>query len=292
MLVEVSRKAFLASLVPVIVNSILNEHQIIVDIVAFVSKGVFPRSRLGEKQRGKILAGWVSRKMSTIAQWAIKDMDAMHNEGPMENSAAAVAAANELHRVSISSHKSSGGPAIAGGPTSSLRNTERAAQIPEQRELEHAFDSSRRASQSHGYGQGPGGHAGLMIAEMSADFPPGADNGSETTPTRAEAGAPTRLVRSPSTYDLQSFENLHLEDGSTSGLQQQQQQPYASQSSGPPQLRLPGVDGRESMDWDDGNAHGGGSSHLGVVRDDDGEDWSHNAMMHMNLAGGLQRKDD
>ena len=66
-LVEVSRKAYLASIVPVIVNAILGEHQIIVDIVAFVNKGDFPRSRLAEKQRGKILAGWVTRKMRTVA---------------------------------------------------------------------------------------------------------------------------------------------------------------------------------------------------------------------------------
>ncbi len=41
-LVEVSRRAYLASIVPVIVNAILNEHQIIVDIVAFVGRGDFP----------------------------------------------------------------------------------------------------------------------------------------------------------------------------------------------------------------------------------------------------------
>jgi len=68
-LVEVGRKAYLASIVPVIVNAILNEHQIVVDIVAFVNKGDFPRSRLGEKQRGKILASWVTRKMRTMAQF-------------------------------------------------------------------------------------------------------------------------------------------------------------------------------------------------------------------------------
>jgi hypothetical protein len=72
-LVEVDRKNFLASIVPVIVNSVLNSHHFIVDIVAFVSKGDFPRSRLGEKQRGKILASWVTRKMRTIAQFAIRD---------------------------------------------------------------------------------------------------------------------------------------------------------------------------------------------------------------------------
>ena len=74
-LVEVIRKAYLASIVPVIVNSVLDSHQVIVDIVAFVSKGDFPRSRLGEKQRGKILGAWVTRKMRTIAQFSIRDDD-------------------------------------------------------------------------------------------------------------------------------------------------------------------------------------------------------------------------
>lgn len=74
-LVEIFRKNFLASIVPVIVNSILNQHHLIVDIVAFVQKGDFPRSRLGEKQRGKILAGWVTRKIQTIAQFKIRDLD-------------------------------------------------------------------------------------------------------------------------------------------------------------------------------------------------------------------------
>src|SRR6202000_3108968 len=74
-LVEVDRKHFLASIVPVIVNSVLNNHHFVVDIVAFVSKGDFPRSRLGEKQRGKILASWVTRKMRTLAQFAIRDPD-------------------------------------------------------------------------------------------------------------------------------------------------------------------------------------------------------------------------
>lgn len=73
--VEVTRKAYLASLVPVIVDAILNEHQVVADIVAFVSNGDFPRSRLGEKQRGKVLASWVTRKLRTIAQFSIRDID-------------------------------------------------------------------------------------------------------------------------------------------------------------------------------------------------------------------------
>jgi hypothetical protein len=71
--IEIFRRNFLASMVPVIVNAVLNEHQLVIDIVAFVSKGDFHRSRLGEKQRGKILAGWVTRKMRTIAQYSIRD---------------------------------------------------------------------------------------------------------------------------------------------------------------------------------------------------------------------------
>lgn len=73
--VEVTRKAYLAALVPVIVDAILMEHQVVADIVAFVSHGDFPRSRLGEKQRGKVLASWVTRKLRTIAQFSIRDLE-------------------------------------------------------------------------------------------------------------------------------------------------------------------------------------------------------------------------
>ncbi|KAJ5581436.1 hypothetical protein N7535_000056 [Penicillium sp. DV-2018c] len=73
--VEVTRKAYLAALVPVIIDAILMEHQVVADIVAFVSHGDFPRSRLGEKQRGKVLASWVTRKLRTIAQFSIRDLE-------------------------------------------------------------------------------------------------------------------------------------------------------------------------------------------------------------------------
>ncbi|KAI9741742.1 MAG: hypothetical protein M1834_000128 [Cirrosporium novae-zelandiae] len=72
-LVEVIRRSYLSSLVPVIVSAVLGEHQVVADIVAFVSRGDFPRSRLGEKQRGKILASWVTKKLRTIAQYSIRD---------------------------------------------------------------------------------------------------------------------------------------------------------------------------------------------------------------------------
>ena len=148
-LVEVSRKPYLASLVPVIVNAILNDHQIVVDIVAFVNQGDFPRSRLGEKQRGKILAGWVTRKMRTVAQFNIRDDH--DGDGDPVSAVAANAAVLEQHRQSISSMRSfGGGPGGNGsggngsggayGGASSLRNMEHAPQILEQEEIGHQMD--------------------------------------------------------------------------------------------------------------------------------------------------------
>lgn len=135
-LVEVARKAYLASIVPVIVNAILNEHQIIVDIVAFVNRGDFPRSRLGEKQRGKILAGWVSRKMRTMAQFAIRDMAALDQDNVIgAGGGSSSGAATDANRASLSSMRS-GGPGGSGGAQSSLGPP----QILEQRELEQQHD--------------------------------------------------------------------------------------------------------------------------------------------------------
>ncbi|OLL26567.1 hypothetical protein NEOLI_000288 [Neolecta irregularis DAH-3] len=81
-LVEVVKAEHLASLVPVIVNAILDEHQLIVDTVAFVALGEFPRSRLGEKQRGKILANWVSRRLYPVARYAVRELERSDNSGP------------------------------------------------------------------------------------------------------------------------------------------------------------------------------------------------------------------
>ncbi|ERS97270.1 hypothetical protein HMPREF1624_06601 [Sporothrix schenckii ATCC 58251] len=135
-LVEVARKAYLASIVPVIVNAILNEHQIIVDIVAFVNRGDFPRSRLGEKQRGKILAGWVSRKMRTMAQFAIRDLAALDQDSNVMGNSSSSGAATDANRASLSSMRS-GGPGGSGGAPSSAGPP----QILEQRELEQQHDN-------------------------------------------------------------------------------------------------------------------------------------------------------
>ncbi|EPX74705.1 AMP binding enzyme [Schizosaccharomyces octosporus yFS286] len=70
--VEVIGYDYLSAIVPVIINSILDEHQIVVDTVAFTSRGNFPRSRLREKQRGKILASWVTRRLRTTQIFYIR----------------------------------------------------------------------------------------------------------------------------------------------------------------------------------------------------------------------------
>jgi acyl-CoA synthetase (AMP-forming)/AMP-acid ligase II len=64
--IEVLTEEYLAALVPLIINAVLNEHQVVIDVIAFVARGDFPRSRLGEKQRGKILSHWVTRKLYAI----------------------------------------------------------------------------------------------------------------------------------------------------------------------------------------------------------------------------------
>lgn len=61
--VEVLTDEYLAAIVPLIINAVLNEHQVVIDVITFVARGDFPRSRLGEKQRGKILSHWITRKL-------------------------------------------------------------------------------------------------------------------------------------------------------------------------------------------------------------------------------------
>ena len=127
LIAEVRTRAFLASLVPIIVNTVLNEHQLVLDIVAFVALGDFPRSRLGEKQRGKILASWVSRKMRTIAQFSIRDPDAEGSVGTV---------VPEEHFARRGSTQSGNALGAVGPGGSSLRNVQSvmnmAEPIPEQ----------------------------------------------------------------------------------------------------------------------------------------------------------------
>jgi hypothetical protein len=346
-LVEVARKSYLASIVPVIVNAILNEHQIVVDIVAFVNKGDFPRSRLGEKQRGKILAGWVSRKLRTMAQFSIKDNNrepfgAPAPAGGEQASTHGGPALDDPHRASLGSFRSSSGgplPGHGGGANSSLRNVEPAPQIPEHQQQmyhhHHQAGYDDRAMTMNSMHHAPGG--GTVTpgpVEMPADdhqiggvvpF----DN--DQTPTRGgyaqhqqQQPPPSRggggsILAEPALhgFELPDFEQFVGHDeppppGSSSGpgpagsgigmamsSQSQSQSP-------PPQIRLPGVDGRESLDdWDlrpGSGGHGGlggeagrgprggaGAGGAGAAGGEE-DDWRADAYMSMNLAGTLGGK--
>ncbi|KAH8673783.1 acyl-CoA ligase [Xylariales sp. PMI_506] len=234
LVVEVSRKAYLASIVPVIVNAILNEHQIIIDIVAFVNKGDFPRSRLAEKQRGKILAGWVSRKMRTVAQFAIRDLEDGDN-------------AVEAHRASVGSMRSSGVPGA-----SSLRNMEHAPQILEQEELDHQMEKLSE----------------LPPAELPA-------SGGSGSPHFPMAPPPINTSVGGSAaghgYELPDYNDF----GDT---------PLSAQvqSADTPQIRLPGVDGREPELISPTHNSGGGEE----------DNWTRDAIMHMNLASQMGKSEE
>ncbi|PHH60679.1 hypothetical protein CDD81_1365 [Ophiocordyceps australis] len=257
-LVEVNRKPFLASLVPVIVNAILNEHQIIVDIVAFVSKGDFPRSRLGEKQRGKILAGWVTRKLRTLAQFAIRDVD----PAAMGDAAGgALEAVSELHRESIAeldrvpsgSIRSAGAPAAA---SSSLRNVEPAPRIMEQEEFEQQMEQISDMAPMPDR---------RPVSHYGATLPPAAPlpMGGGAVPSIPEIEVPASGYMAHETRRT-----------STSNAPWR---PHESQV--PPRIRLPGVDGRE--DFEDWTANSNGQEE---------QDWTTDAIMHMNLAGDMTSK--
>jgi hypothetical protein len=260
-LVEVNRKPYLASIVPVIVNAILNEHQIIVDIVAFVNKGDFPRSRLGEKQRGKILGGWVSRKLRTLAQFSIRDMDAESTAGDMMDPS----------RASMVSVRSGGG--VAPG-SSSLRNVEPAPQILEE---EHDQMTPR-----YEYDAAP-----TMISELpdGQETPTGFQRSQFEHPPQSAGSQPQlNLSHQPdqgfdmdfSRYSSAEPDHNPLHRRPVPG-QSQQPEPMQGHGQAPPQIRLPGVDGREE----------GGFWSQQEKNEKSQEDWTADAMMHMNLAGDM-----
>lgn len=68
---ESKRSRDFASLVPLIVNTVLSKHHLIVDIVAFIKKGEFPISRLGTKQRARIIDAWVHGVIPITALYGV-----------------------------------------------------------------------------------------------------------------------------------------------------------------------------------------------------------------------------
>lgn len=201
LIAEVRTRAFLASLVPVIVNSVLNEHQLVLDIVAFVAMGDFPRSRLGEKQRGKILASWVSRKMRTIAQFSIRDPDAEGSVGT------AVPEEAMGRRGSAQSGRAGAGSMRRGIGTgaSSLRHAESLSQMPVMEEPPMPQD-----------------HLTLQTDQYSQSLhPPGTheDSRNDDTPTN-ETPRPLQLN---TTLDYSPVQPVELDTPANFSSQQPQQ---------------------------------------------------------------------
>ena len=180
---ETRTRSYLASLVPIIVNAVLNEHQLVLDIVAFVALGDFPRSRLGEKQRGKVLGNWVGKRMKPIAQFHIRDPEA---EGSINT---IVPEESLVGRSSVETSRTTTGSLRRGGPSSSLRHTGSLTSMPVAEELE--------------------GEQWHQPPELPT-HPEGSDSRSDLTPTNERPRIYTELDYSPA--EAPSFDSPERAD--------------------------------------------------------------------------------
>lgn len=213
-----------------------------------------------------------------------------------------------VNRGSLGSFRSSG----VAGATSSLRNVEHAPQILEQRELEQQLEGMASLG---GATAGPGYGHPQPLAEMPADEPrprsgeeEDVGDGDDRTPTTARHGK----QRSTGSYEVPDFGSFGEEDGDERppqpGPKPGALRDSASGGLHSPAIRLPGVDGRESLTFDDWPAQADNRNslpsrqrHLGQGQGQDGDggnagededdEWAKDAEMYMNLAGTLGRRD-
>ena len=285
------------------------------DIIAFVSKGDFPRSRLGEKQRGKILASWVTRKMRTIAQFSIRDPDGS------DSSATEVPGAPGARNGSVKTDSVKTGSLLDVAGTFSGSST----QGPLSR------TQSPPQIQTQAFGSIPPG-----ISELPAeDEPLTARNdsraaGSDSTPTAERPQPPMTLnttveyspidmqpspsamswnegqqetinQRHPSYASSQSYGDSLYPNGQQPQHQQYGQAvPYEISDTNnvqgsrvPPQSQPPPHTNRFALDDDDDDddvrydrGASGGGLRVANRTSIDSEDWPQEALMHMNLGGG------
>lgn len=281
-LVEVVRKAYLASIVPVIVNAILNEHQLVVDIIAFVAKGDFPRSRLGEKQRGKILASWVTRKMRTIAQFGIRDADGADSQ------------ITEVAEPRSGMASLRNGSMIGG--QSSLRNVESSPAIIDDQRYTGRNDQKDYALPA-GISEMPTGYADSI--QQSPPLPGEEEKTymSDDTPTETKNNH-FELADHYGTLDHSSGEapsNSYRHDGNAIELASNSYSRYDDT----PTLSLPSVTGQESFmpegdlwslpSQQQSRQPAGGGLRVANASSEDEEEWPQEAIMHMNLSGGGRR---
>jgi len=256
-LVEVMRKNFLASIVPVIVNVVLNGHQLVVDIVAFVSRGDFPRSRLGEKQRGKILASWVTRKIRTIAQFGIKDPEAAEHQTP-----------------DPIAPRSRGASLRNGG--SSLKQVESSSALAD---LQEHYVSPPRgvvempAMDDNSILESP--PAEMLLEDTRAHAVPAFE-------TSAILGS--HMAYSPLEMPMGRYADDDYGSGRAVHTDDEAPQPrYESK----PFIQLPSVDGRGEVFHERRPSAQGGLRIANRTDEEDDDDWPQEpAVMHMNLSGG------
>ena len=283
---EVRTRAFLASLVPVIVNTVLNEHQLVLDIVAFVALGDFPRSRLGEKQRGKVLGNWVSRKMRTIAQFSIRDPDA-------EGSVSTVGPEDMGRR---NSGQSTTAGRSSGVPGSSLRHSESITHMPVAEEPagfenddEHLLTlhtSDQRSGSGHGYslGQLPERSDSRNDATPTNERPMMLNTTLDYSPVdRRSYDSPDDLRRAEQQYDYQMRASYGAPPEAYNPYDMPPQELDGSDyEPGSGAAAVGGLSGlRVANRYDYGQGRGHGSGHERQVS----EDWETEALRSLNLGG-------
>lgn len=243
-------------MVPVIVNAILNEHQLVIDIVAFVTKGDFHRSRLGEKQRGKILAGWVTRKMRTIAQYSIRDPNGQDAQMISEEPAGRMSmSANSIMR--------------AGGAAPSLKGSVRAGSTlgltGQMNNLNFQAVTHEPSAQMQGQVMGVSEMSALQTQNYPPSIPELSSLHDDKTPTDARPSFLPPLQQYGATnYSPVDARGMFNEDGEHPGSYQNNYHPQQSQyhdnqaSTGLPDVLRPGTNE---------NSAAGGSSHTGFYSD-------------------------
>ena len=248
-------RAFLASLVPVIVNTVLNEHQLVLDIVAFVAFGDFPKSRLGEKQRGKVLGNWVSRKMRTIAQFSIRDPDAegsVSTVGPEDQD-------SMNRRVSGHSSVAGGGSMTRMQPNSSLRHSESITHMPVAEEPSEMNEDDDMLTL---HTQHPERSDSRNDATPTNERPMQFNTTTDYSPVdRASFDSPVDLHRSGTRYDYQMRASY--------GAPPEAYNPYEVTNPIPHEL--------------EGNV--GGLRVANRTSSREGEDWEQEALRSLNLGG-------
>jgi hypothetical protein len=294
-------------MVPVIVNAILNEHQLVIDIVAFVIKGDFHRSRLGEKQRGKILAGWVTRKMRTIAQYSIRDPNGPENQMMIsEEPAGRASMAMSIGMRGPGSTKGS----MRAGSMLGLSAQLNSMQLQQQQQQIQAQQMQQQHQQSNNFSQShlPPAESQFFSADDKTPtearhsfLPPGS---AMTAPSMdyspVDRAGPFHTDSGPGdhNYQQQTYGNAQVPDILRAGPEQPPTEPFYSDSQPYDyqnhdqmnQYERQGT-GRWSFDDDDGggygNAGGGGGGGLRVANFDDSDVLSENGNTGVG-GGGLR----